>query len=468
MGKKNQACMNNLLLALVLLLVAYNCATAAGGGRRGHLQFEAEAADSEGKDEQQQKKLFMLQEEKEVVRTEAGVIKVVSGGSDRLMKSLQKQPLIDIGFITMEPKSLLLPHYLDSTLVLFVRLGDARIGHIYKDELVERDLKAGDIYTIEAGSAFYLVNTAGGQRLRIICSIVGTSPTIGSNPFQPFFIGGGKHPASVLAGFDFKTLSTAFNVSGRELGELLGANLSGPIVPLSDSNHPANAWTGFLDLKQEERVALLKRAAAFEAPVDREGEGWTWLFRKLMSPLMSNNDDATDPYNLYESKPDFSNDYGWSMAVDENDYSPLKLPDVTVYLVNLTAGSMMAPHINPRATEYGVVLRGTGEVQVVFPNGTLAMKAEVKEGDVFLVPRFFPFCQIASRNGPFEFFGFTTSARDNQPQFLAGEGSVMQLLRGRELAKALGLSEKRLGELLDAQSFSTILPSAKAAPPRMI
>ncbi|CAH9130262.1 unnamed protein product [Cuscuta epithymum] len=56
-----------------------------------------------------------------------------------------------------------------------------------------------------------------------------------------------------------------------------------------------------------------------------------------MSPLMSNNDDATDPYNLYESKPDFSNDYGWSMAVDENDYSPLKLPDVTVYLVNLTA-----------------------------------------------------------------------------------------------------------------------------------
>ena len=59
-------------------------------------------------------------------------------------------------------------------------------------------------------------------------------------------------------------------------------------------------------------------------------------------------------------------------------------------------GSMLAPHVNPRATEYGIVLRGTDRIQIVYPNGTLAMDAKVKEGDVFWVPRYFAFYHIAS------------------------------------------------------------------------
>lgn len=126
---------------------------------------------------------------------------------------------------------------------------------------------------------------------------------------------------------------------------------------------------------------------------------------------------------------------------------------------------MMAPHVNPRATEYGVVLKGSGTIQIVFPNGTLAMNTEVREGDVFWVPRYFPFCQIASRKMPFEFFGFTTSARNNRPQFLVGASSVLKTMRGPELARAFGVSEDRLRHLVDAQRESTILPSAAAAPP---
>lgn len=49
--------------------------------------------------------------------------------------------------------------------------GEAKVGSIYKDELVEKQLKIGDLYTIPAGSAFYLVNTGEGQRLHVICSI---------------------------------------------------------------------------------------------------------------------------------------------------------------------------------------------------------------------------------------------------------------------------------------------------------
>jgi oxalate decarboxylase/phosphoglucose isomerase-like protein (cupin superfamily) len=86
---------------------------------------------------------------------------------------------------------------------------------------------------------------------------------------------------------------------------------------------------------------------------------------------------------------------------------------------------MMAPHINLTATEYGVVLSGTGTIQIVYPNGTLAMDAEVNEGDVFWIPRYLPFCQVASQTSPFVFFGFATSARNNRPQFLAGKDSLL-------------------------------------------
>lgn len=124
---------------------------------------------------------------------------------------------------------------------------------------------------------------------------------------------------------------------------------------------------------------------------------------------------------------------------------------------------MMAPHVNPSATEYGVVLGGTGRIQVVFPNGTAATNTEIKEGDVFFVPRYFPFCQIASRSGPLEFFGFTTSARENRPQFLAGTTSLLRTLMGPELAASFGVSEDTMRRLAKAQREAIILPFARSA-----
>jgi len=120
---------------------------------------------------------------------------------------------------------------------------------------------------------------------------------------------------------------------------------------------------------------------------------------------------------------------------------------------------MMTPHVNPRATEYGIVIRGSGRIQIVFPNGTNAMDTHVKQGDVFFVPRYFAFCQIASSNEPLDFFGFTTSAQKNKPQFLVGATSLMKSMMGPELAAAFGVSEDALQNILNAQQESVILPA---------
>ncbi|KAJ1409173.1 RmlC-like cupin domain superfamily, partial [Sesbania bispinosa] len=126
-------------------------------------------------------------------------------------------------------------------------------------------------------------------------------------------------------------------------------------------------------------------------------------------------------------------------------------------------GSMMTPHVNPRATEYGIVLRGTGRIQIVFPNGSNAMDTQIKGGDVFFVPRYFPFCQIASRSGSLEFFGFTTSARKNKPQFLVGATSLLKTMMGPELAAAFGVSEETMRSVVNAQHEAVILPTPWAA-----
>ncbi|CAA6669237.1 unnamed protein product [Spirodela intermedia] len=406
--------------ALLMLLIAANPAAPAGNERR---EEEEEFGGGRG--------LFLLEKSKQVVKTEAGEVKVVKGFGWKGGPS----PM-HLGFISMEPNSLYVPQYMDSSLILFVRRGEAKVGWIYKDRLVEKQLKIGDIYRIPAGSTFYIANTGRGQRLQMISSI-DTSESLG---YGSFFISGGSNPTSVLAGFDSHTLATAFNRPHRlHQGRGLRAREE---VNLHDAGDP-NWGRG----KGKQRWGGGKNMRMAEAPELRPVEERTRTPRR-----------CPHAYNLYQRTPDFKNDYGWSIAVGEDDYAPLKHARAGVFLVNLTAGAMMAPHINPTAAEYGVVLSGAGSVQVVFPNGSLAMNAEVAEGDVFWVPRYFPFCQVASRSGSMEFFGFTTSARKNRPQFLVGAGSVLRAMMGPELAAAFAAGEDHLRKIAEAQGESTILP----------
>ncbi|XP_059664423.1 vicilin-like seed storage protein At2g28490 [Cornus florida] len=461
-------------LLLVVLVMCHAVATVGGyfedpEGRREREEGRRER--EEGKREREG--LFLLRDSKHVVRTDAGDMRLVRGYGGRIME----RPM-HIGFINMEPNSLFIPQYIDCSLILFIRRGEARVGSIYKDDLVEKRLTAGDLYRIPAGSAFYLVNPQDRQKLHVICS-VDTSESLNLGNVQSFFIGGGSSPTSILAGFDPQTLAAALNISAAEVRELTTRQQSGPIIRLSNS-HPPSLWTQFLHLEEHERLAHLKRMVYLEEEAN-EDEVPTWSFRKLLTSVFGekNKDEdikrsrtSPDSCNLYNRQPDYKNRYGWCTSLDESDYSPLSNSGNGIYLVNLTAGSMMAPHVNPTATEYGVVLRGSGTIQIVFPNGTSAMNARVKEGDVFWVPRYFPFCQIASRNGPFEFFGFTTSEpsqrgseRRNRPQFLVGKNSVLNNLRNHESAAAFGVSRKRLRHILNAQREAVILPASNVAPP---
>lgn len=80
--------------------------------RRG--REEARGGDEGGTGWREGDDWFLLHRAKPVVKTEAGSMKLVRGSGISPMH---------IGFITMEPKSLFIPQYLDSSLILFVRRG---------------------------------------------------------------------------------------------------------------------------------------------------------------------------------------------------------------------------------------------------------------------------------------------------------------------------------------------------------
>lgn len=132
-------------MLLVLLMMCYAVAMVGGsdGGRarrereeegdeRGRREREEEEEEEEeGYDEggggggrrREREEMFLMHEMKTVVRTDAGDMKVVKGFDFGGIGGVVSEKQIHLGFITMEPKSLFIPQYLDSNLIIFVRRG---------------------------------------------------------------------------------------------------------------------------------------------------------------------------------------------------------------------------------------------------------------------------------------------------------------------------------------------------------
>lgn len=107
--------MRNLVTFLLLGLALCHALTTVMGYRGN----EEEEQEREGRGRYPQgEDWFVLQDSKRVVQTEAGEMRVVRSPGGRI---LDRQ--LHMGFITMEPKSLFVPQYIDSSLIIFIRRG---------------------------------------------------------------------------------------------------------------------------------------------------------------------------------------------------------------------------------------------------------------------------------------------------------------------------------------------------------
>ncbi|EFJ21509.1 hypothetical protein SELMODRAFT_107197 [Selaginella moellendorffii] len=408
---------------LCLLLVAFvilcdHCHGGSGRSSEDHL-LQRISSSKEGSSP------LILEEPTQLVKTQWGEIRVL------LSSPLLRKHNVGLGFITLRPRALLLPHYLDASFVFLVQQGSARIGWVdQQGELLRQDLSTGDVYAVAAGSLFYLLSTHEDEELEIY-GLYDTSEAIDIESIKPFFIAG---KSNLFSGFGTRLVSAAFKVSEEGVAEFLSQQPSKAIIPTS--------------------------VDAFAQLTSHLPEAWSW--KNVASFLLNKkmHGRAPRPLSLTSSKRSFANQNGCFASTGGKKLPVLRKSRLGVSFVNLKNGALLAPHWNPQAMVVGVVTNGTGRIQIAHPNGTNALNRRLEEGTIFVVPRYFPNCELSSRDAPLKFLGFTVSdeyhGHGQLPQFLIGKSSVLDKLDMETLALSFNMPEELVASVLGAQQDENI------------
>ncbi|MFQ6634191.1 hypothetical protein Gotur_011192, partial [Gossypium turneri] len=352
-------------------------------------------------------------------------------------------------FITLEPNSVFLPVLLHANMVFFVHTGSGTLSWTDDDDMRDVNLRKGDVYRLPEGSAFYVQSSLEAERekLRIYAIFTNAEDDIYDflvcefNKIQEPSIGAYSSITDVVLGFDTRVLQAAFKVP-EDLIEIMRASKPPAIIHA---------------VQKEGKMLVEWQARLLKAFLGGNRDGF---FHSINGKKTKKKMRA---YNVLEADPDFENCNGWSLTVDRKDLHILKHSNIGLFMVNLTKGSMMAPHWNPRASEIAIVLQGQGMVRVVCSSNAKEcecrnMRYRVREGDIFAVPRFHPMAQMSFNNDSFVFMGFSTlTTKRNHPQFLVGKKSALRIMDKQILALSFNVSNATIDQLLKPQRESVIL-----------
>ncbi|CAN6541694.1 unnamed protein product [Malus baccata var. baccata] len=345
-----------------------------------------------------------------------------------------------IQFITLEPDSLFLPVLLHADMVFYVNTGSGRLSWTDDEEIRRVDIKRGDLYRLDPGTVFYVQSNLETERPKLRINAIFASNS-DDDLYDPA-VGAYSSIRDIVRGFDPKLLRSAFKVSEEVIESIVNGTDQSAIVHAI----PTKKET-FWDLE----ARFLK----------------TFLLGN--DGIAFNSKKKTTTYNIFDEEPDFENCNGWSLTVNKKTSNLLKGSNIGLFMVNLTKGSMMGPHWNPRATEIAIVLQGQGMVRVVCSSTAVKksecrnMRFRVHEGDVFAVPRFHPMAQMSFNNNSLVFMGFSTTEKKNNPQFLAGKYSVLQTLDKQILAASFNVTNTTIDQLLSVQPESFIIDCTSCA-----
>ncbi|MBA0715723.1 hypothetical protein Golax_014609 [Gossypium laxum] len=347
-------------------------------------------------------------------------------------------------FITLEPNSVFLPVLLHANMVFFVHTGSGTLSWTDDDDMRDVNLRKGDVYRLPEGSAFYVQSSLEAERekLRIYAIFTNAEDDI----YEPS-IGAYSSITDVVLGFDTRVLQAAFKVP-EDLIEIMRASKPPAIIHA---------------VQKEGKMLVEWQARLLKAFLGDNRDGF---FHSINGKKTKKKMRA---YNVLEANPDFENCNGWSLTVDRKDLHILKHSNIGLFMVNLTKGSMMAPHWNPRASEIAIVLQGQGMVRVVCSSNAKEcecrdMRYRVREGDIFAVPRFHPMAQMSFNNDSFVFMGFSTlTTKRNHPQFLVGKKSALRIMDKQILALSFNVSNATIDQLLKPQRESVILDCTSCA-----
>ncbi|EEF45261.1 Vicilin GC72-A precursor, putative [Ricinus communis] len=339
---------------------------------------------------------FHAQRLRSPFKTDEGHIRVLEkfSESSELLRGIENYRLLLLDAV---PNTFIVPNHFDAESLVVVLNGKCTISYVLREKRVSYNLETGDVIKIPAGATVYMSNHDNNEMLRLATLI---QPVNIPGEFSSFSAAGGGNLESFYTVFSNDVLEAALDTPRDQLDKLFGQQRQGVIVKAP----------------QKQLKALSQRVSSTR--------------QKGQAPL-----------NLRNQQPLYSNRYGNLWEASPNDHKQLQDMDVSVSYAEIKRGSLMVPHYNSRTTTIGLVLEGSGRVEMACPHVASQKQKESQQeqetkggaehyrkissnlspGGVFIMPAGHPTALLASQNENLLTLWFGINASNNHRNFLAGQ-----------------------------------------------
>lgn len=339
-------------------------------------------------------------------------ISEVAGGYYAAWSGADQPALIDAelgaGLLTLKPLGFALPHYTDSSKSGYVLEGRALVGLVLPGDPNPKErvllLKKGDVIALPLGNLTWWYND--GDTDFSIVFLGDSSRAVRPGDFAYFFLAGGL---SIFDGFSTEVLKKAWGLEKEE-----------------EATKLLKSQPGLLLIKLEEKLHGIKPSSEADA------EGIVLNIRRAHL--------STD-----------IGKGGHAMAMRSVNLPILKEARYSIELTKLEPNAMRMPGLFLEGAAHLIyVCKGSAHVEISGTDGKGVLETEVKEGCLFVVPKFFAATMIAGGEG-MEWFSIITSQK---PVFcpLAGATSLLNTLHSQILETSFNVTPDLVKHLRPKES----------------
>nr|QOS14442.1 cruciferin PGCRURSE5-like variant Y2 [Solanum tuberosum] len=318
------------------------------------------------------------------------------------------------GLLVLQPRGFTLPHYADSSKIGYVCEGECIAGLISPEDSKEEVIKIqkGDALPITVGTVSWWYN-GGDTKLKIIF-LGESSEDYTPGEFCYFFL---TSAAGILNGFSNGLIAKTFYMTQTETEKLV---------------------------KDQSGLNIIIKV----------NEG-------MQIPNASSTATSKFVYNLDGAKPCVEVKNGGNLSsVNLKNIPLLGEIGLSANRVVLECGAVLGPIFTPDSSIYlSYITKGSGRVVIVGLFGKVVLDTKVEEGELFFVPKFFPFVVEADEGG-IEFFSLKTSSKQTYGELSSGKTSIWEAASPSILEASLNMTPD-----LTKSFESKIAKGAVIAPP---
>ncbi|XP_068637341.1 11S globulin seed storage protein Ana o 2.0101-like [Aristolochia californica] len=293
--------------------------------------------------------------------------------------------------LALAKNGLALPSYSDSAKIAYVLQGKGRAGIVMPEASKEKviGIKKGDALALPFGVTTWWFNNEDTELIVLFLGDTSKGHKVGE--FTNFFLTGAT---GLFTGFTPEFVGRAWDLDEGQVEKFVKSQTASGIVKLKDG-------TPMPEPKDDRKGIVLN---CEEAPLD---------------------------VDIPKA--------GCVVVLNTQNLPMIKEVELGADLVRIQGHAMCSPGFScDSAYQVTYIVRGSGRVQVVGPDGKRALETHLKAGNLFIVPRFFVVSKISDSDG-MDWFSIITTPN---PMFshLAGRTGVWKALSPQLLQAAFNVS----------------------------